>query len=435
MTDRIRALFSRDAQYSVVLKNAASLYLLQALNILAPLLALPYLTRTLGLEGFGIVAYAMSLVQIVTFLMEFSFNLVGTRRVSVSVGSSPFELSQVYSAVMVIKAALGTVAMAALALIVAASPSLRAHWATYLALLPMVAGEFLLPVWLFQGMQRMQYLPAISAVSRTLGLVAMVALVRTSDDLPFAALVQALPYLVSGALAQFIVHRRLGIRFHPILPAAFYRALFVEAAHVFGARLAGQVYTRGALVLLGAFASAADVGRFSIAQRVSGLLVATVVTPLSQSIYPYLCRSWEQNKTLVWLWRRRILFAAAGGAGIALLVVNASSDSLAVLLTGDSDAELQALLLLFSPAIALTIMNTLLATIAMAMNRYAQIARVVLIGGAVFLLLGFPMVASHGGSGMAITLFLVEGAVFAGCIAITRRRRRADPPDAPGQAR
>lgn len=55
-------------------KNIYYLVLVQFANYIAPLLVLPYLGRTLGLEGFGIVAMAISLCSIALIINDNHLN-------------------------------------------------------------------------------------------------------------------------------------------------------------------------------------------------------------------------------------------------------------------------------------------------------------------------------------------------------------------------
>ena len=60
--------------------NIGWLYLLQALNLLLPLLSVPYLTRTLQADGFGQMALALAIAQYLALVTDYGFNLSATRR-------------------------------------------------------------------------------------------------------------------------------------------------------------------------------------------------------------------------------------------------------------------------------------------------------------------------------------------------------------------
>src|SRR4249919_3276743 len=67
---------------SVVARNAGSMFFLQVATYLLPLLLIPYLTRVLGIEKYGVVAFGLSMVQMVCVLTDFGFNLSATYRIA-----------------------------------------------------------------------------------------------------------------------------------------------------------------------------------------------------------------------------------------------------------------------------------------------------------------------------------------------------------------
>ncbi|EJL6346896.1 oligosaccharide flippase family protein, partial [Vibrio cholerae] len=52
-------------------KNVISLFILQGSNYVIPLLTLPYLTRTLGVEGFGIFGLVIAVAQYFVLFTDF----------------------------------------------------------------------------------------------------------------------------------------------------------------------------------------------------------------------------------------------------------------------------------------------------------------------------------------------------------------------------
>lgn len=65
-----------------VFKNTISLFILQLTNVIAPLIVLPYLSRVLGINGFGLVMLAFSASSIGLVVTDFGFNLSATYSIS-----------------------------------------------------------------------------------------------------------------------------------------------------------------------------------------------------------------------------------------------------------------------------------------------------------------------------------------------------------------
>src|SRR5262245_38599098 len=72
----------RSLLHSTLVQNAAALYGVQVGRKIAPLIVVPYLARTLGVAGWGMVAFAQSLGEFIVLIIEFGFNLSATREVA-----------------------------------------------------------------------------------------------------------------------------------------------------------------------------------------------------------------------------------------------------------------------------------------------------------------------------------------------------------------
>lgn len=391
-----------------LLRNAASLYSLQALNILVPAFAFPFIVRSVGVLRFGEYAFAVSIVQLAVFVTDFGFNLTATRRVSVAQQRSMNEVSKEFSVTLVLKGALMLVASGCLAIAVASISALRDHVWLYVALTPILVGEVLFPVWLLQGLQRMQYLPIISFLGRAVSLGLLVALVDGPEDLLLVAVTQSIPFVLNGFMALWVARYRLGVRFAPIQSRETYREALSEARQAFVSRLASQVYTRGALPLLGAMASPAAVGLFSIAQKIGAIVIAVIVQPLAQSIYPQLCLLWENSPSRVRAVRWKMLGLGLVGLVLALGTLNTLAGPVIHLITGSANPEAVDLVHVYSGVIALSALNSLLATVVTAMRRFGDLSRAVVVGSIVFVASAVPLVALYDELGMAIASILVE---------------------------
>src|SRR5215469_1198449 len=85
--------------------NMFWLYALQGLNYFIPLAVLPYLVRVLGIERYGLVAFAQAFAQGFVLLTDYGFNLSATRQIA-RLRQDNREVSRVFWAVMEIKLAL-----------------------------------------------------------------------------------------------------------------------------------------------------------------------------------------------------------------------------------------------------------------------------------------------------------------------------------------
>ena len=77
MVEKIKKLLS-----SKVLKNGIWLTILQLVNTVIPVITIPYVTRILGTNEYGIFSIALNWILYLQVLVEYGFGLSGSRKVA-----------------------------------------------------------------------------------------------------------------------------------------------------------------------------------------------------------------------------------------------------------------------------------------------------------------------------------------------------------------
>ncbi len=138
-----------DQDKKTVTGNYLSLAILQVTNYLLPLLILPFLVRILGTEKFGLIMFAQALTTFLFVFVDFGFNLSGTREISLARNNQQ-KLSDIFSAIMVIKIGLILIALLFLIIIVNTFSRFNADSEIYYLSFGVVFGQALFPVWFYQ---------------------------------------------------------------------------------------------------------------------------------------------------------------------------------------------------------------------------------------------------------------------------------------------
>jgi polysaccharide transporter, PST family len=264
--------------------NMFWLYTLQGLNYFIPLAVLPYLVRVLGVERYGLVAFAQSMAQGFIFLTDYGFNLSATKQIA-RVRHDNQELSRVFCAVMVIKFALLLIGIAILAIMTATIPRFHADSISFAIAFVAVLGSVLFPLWLFQGVERMGYISVVSGGAKLLAAVLLFFLVRRPSDYLLAIGIQSGGMLLAGIAGFWTALAHFNISFS--WPGRQdLRQMLRDGWHLFISYAAGALYATNNVFLVGLIAGNIEAGYFSAAEKtvrgVQGLL-----TPMTQAIYPH----------------------------------------------------------------------------------------------------------------------------------------------------
>ncbi len=114
-----------------VVKNFFSLSIIQSVNYILPLITTPYIARVIGLEKYGVIAFALALCQYFVVFTSYGFNLTATRNISKN-RSNTHELSLIFSRVMYTKVFLFSISLPVFIVIVVLVPTFRSNWILYI---------------------------------------------------------------------------------------------------------------------------------------------------------------------------------------------------------------------------------------------------------------------------------------------------------------
>ncbi len=266
---------------------------MQFANYLAPLVTLPYLFRVLGPAKFGLVELARVITVYFLVLTDYSFGLSATREISIR-RNDPARISEVFSAVLVLRFLLVVLSAAILSAAVWTLPKLRPDWPVYYLSFGHVLGMWLFPVWLFQGLERMKHIATLTVVSKTLVIAGIFLIVRRQEDYLYVPLLQSSGAVFVGLAGLAIAIRSFGVRFR-LPPSAMLKREFLDGWHLFVSKMATTMYTTSNTLILGLFTDLTFVGYYAagdkIVRAVQGLQL-----PLSQAIFPHIGRLASQSR-------------------------------------------------------------------------------------------------------------------------------------------
>ena len=200
------------ARNKTVLANFSYLSILQVFTILFPLLTYPYLLRVIGLELYGVIVFAQSIIIYISLVINFGFNMSSAKEVAIHKEDKE-KLSRIVSTTYISKFILWVICgVGYLAVITTFDFFRKYYWVYFLSYL-LTFNELLLPTWFFQGIEKMKYITIVNVSSRLVFVAAIFLFVREKSDYLYVPLLNGIGAIVAGLLALYIVFKKEGVQF------------------------------------------------------------------------------------------------------------------------------------------------------------------------------------------------------------------------------
>jgi len=268
--------------------NVFYLTILQGVNYLLPLLALPFLFIKLGAENYGLVAFAYSVSLFLNILVDFGFDLYSTREISIN-RNNKIKTDKIFSVTMVSKLILLLTAFLILMILTFLVDKFKINSYVYYLMFFIVVGNYLSPLWYFQGIEKMKYVTLVNSLAKFLSFLPMFIFIKSPDDLFFAPLFYGIGFFFSGLLSLWITFNQFKVKF--IFPSIYeIKYSITKSSHFFLSRATVSFYTTCNTIVIGLTLGDLLTGYYNIAEKIYQAF-ASLVNPLTQGLYPYIAKT------------------------------------------------------------------------------------------------------------------------------------------------
>lgn len=196
-----------------VLSNTFMLYIMSFVKLILPLLTMPYLTRVLSEEAYGLMSYVRSYMTYMQLFVDFGFILSSVKDI-VKANDDKKEIGTIAGNTIVAKAILTLGAAVAMFAICISMETLRINWLYVLLSFISVATTIFLLDFLFRGIERMHYITIIFLITKSISVVLTFLLVKDDSTMMWIPVLEIIAHIVSSILSLcFLKKLEIRIRF------------------------------------------------------------------------------------------------------------------------------------------------------------------------------------------------------------------------------
>jgi len=250
--------------------------------------------RVLGAENFGIVAMVQAWIQYIIIFVDYGFNFSATLLISVNKNNQS-KINSIYTAVTAAKLVLLLIASCIFTFyMVLNGESIYSH----LILLGMISviGTVLFPVWLFQGIEKMQGIAICTTIAKCASLLLIFLLVKSPDDMNMAVISQSSGMFISGILACYFIRKQKLAKLTRVSIQEVYGVL-AKGFDLFVSNITISFYTTLNILIIGYFGSPTLAGYFSAADKIR-TAAQGLMSPVQQAMFPRVSSLIHEGKKL-----------------------------------------------------------------------------------------------------------------------------------------
>ena len=404
------------------IQNFLFLAIIQSSNVLISIISMPLLIQNIGVDQFGLVNLALSVIILFNIVVGFGYNLSAPREVAVNQGDKS-ALSHLVSNVFSAKILLASVATLSI-LIGIFGFNLFQEYRIILALsVLLLFSEATLPLWFFQGMEKMKLISIANIFSKLLYLMGIVLFIHSPDQSQWVNFMMGVFGLIINLSLLFYIHQFLGIRFYRPEISAIVKSLR-DNVLLFFSNLASNISINGGLIILSFFSVAETLGMYSLAERVV-MVLRLFPALIIQAIFPNSSRLIKEDPISFFKFLKKVyLRVLVAGACLSMATYWSAPWVIRVLSRSEFKESVDYLQLLASvPFLAcLNIGNVILLLVSDLKELLFRASWMMCL---YMVVVSAFLTSAMGGIGLCIGIISTEVVVFLICLVLLYRHNRA----------
>ena len=272
---------------SNVLNNTIMLYIMSVVKLIFPLLTLPYLTRILSKEGYGMVSYVKSCMSYMQLIIDFGFILSSVKDI-VKANGDKKKIGQIAGNTFLAKFMLCALAGLVLTGMCVFIDVLQLNIPFVILSFVTVASTVFLADFLFRGIEKMHYITIIYVVSKSISTLLTFVFVKGDSTMLWIPILDIISNLVAIAITLVILKRlQIPIRISGIKSSLL---MIKDSFTYFLSSVATTAFSALNTLLIGIYITdLAQVAYWSVCLNIISAIQG-LYAPICNGIYPHMIK-------------------------------------------------------------------------------------------------------------------------------------------------
>ena len=303
-----------------LLLNTSSYYLINFSDYFLSLIILPFLARTISMEGIGLLGLANTLGVVCLLVMEYGFSLSATREIASNNDNK--NISLLVSRVLITKLILIIPCFIISICSFLIVPIFDKYQLLIMLTLIISILNGLTPVWYFQGIQKIYPFALLKISIRIISIIPIFFMVRSVNDIWIVLFFQCISSLLICLISLSWLLKKVkfvSVGFKDITNS------LINGWHTFSLTIIPPLFTMFAFFWLSSKLSIESIGLLNSAERIFKAIIS-IFGPIGQAIYPFLISQLSKDKMRAIILTRQVfwlyLFISISTSSIIIIVAN-----------------------------------------------------------------------------------------------------------------
>lgn len=305
-----------------LIKNIASLGIVQIANYIFPLITVPIVSRIIGPDKFGVINYSGAFIAYFTMIIGYGFDLSATRRIARDPQNEELRnrvFSEVFCTQIFLFLICGLLFWGSLQVV----PPLRAEKTIAIFTFLLCVSTVLTQNWLFQAMQDLPKIAWLNFITKLIFTFTILFIVKEKGDYIWQPLVASLTQILVATLSFFWALKKYKLKLIKINFGDIFNLLKSERT-VFFSLVVISLYTNTNTVILGLMQNETQVGYYTAGQKLMDIARSVISMPLAMALFPFIGKAFGQgfNEGLITVHKVfPIIVFFTGILGIGMLII------------------------------------------------------------------------------------------------------------------
>jgi PST family polysaccharide transporter len=276
-----------------VFENIFSLGISQIANVAFPLITMPYVSRIIGPEGYGILNYSTAFIGYFTMFILYSFDLSGTKIISRNIEDKEF-VSNAFSEILYSRCILYIISCFLFIISLFFGEVFHKDYLVSIILFLGLLSSVFSPQFIYQSFQDLKLFSKINVIRGFINMILIFLFVRTKQDYFYIPLFATIFNVVINIGLLIHAKRKFSLRLTKKPLNKLFNLIFTDR-FIFISNVLGAFRATTNTIILGFFITTKEIGYFTTSINFLFVVVNVLFIPISTAIYPFISNAFSKS--------------------------------------------------------------------------------------------------------------------------------------------